>query len=168
MTSYTLTRFIIVMGVAGSGKTTVGKALAQRLGWDFFDADDFHSHESIAKMTQGIPLTDADRVPWLVSLHQLISSALAQGRPGVLACSALKDRYRLQLLEGNEGVQIVYLKGGYDLIWSRLSERKDHYMKPYMLKSQFEAMEEPRTALTLDVSKAVRDLVQEILETLKH
>jgi gluconokinase len=162
------TRFVIVMGVAGSGKTTVGESLAKYLGWEFYDADGFHPAENIAKMANGIPLDDADRAPWLASLHELISTSLKTNRPGVLACSALKEHYRHQLLEGNEGVQLVYLKGSYDLIWSRLSKRKDHYMKPQMLQSQFEALEEPTNALTLDASKALEDIVQEILRYIKN
>ena len=158
------TRFVIVMGVAGSGKTTVGEALAQRLGWEFYDADAFHPAENIAKMTNGIPLNDADRVPWLAALHALISASLMDNRPGVLACSALKERYRRQLMDGNDGVNLVYLKGSYDLLWSRLSHRKDHYMKPEMLKSQFEALEEPAEALTVDVSLSVDEIVERIIK----
>lgn len=158
------TRFIIVMGVAGCGKTTVGVLLAKHLGWNFYDADGFHPAENVAKMRDGTPLDDSDRAPWLAALHELISTSLKTSCPAVLACSALKERYRQQLLEGNEGVQIVYLKGSYGLIWSRLTRRKDHYMKPNMLKSQFEALEEPREALTIDISKPVEDAVKEILK----
>ncbi len=158
------THFAIMMGVAGCGKTSVGKSLAEHLGWDFYDADDFHPPENVAKMANGIPLNDADRAPWLASLHDLISSSLAQNRPGVLACSALKERYRQQLLEGNDGVQLIYLKGSYDLIWSRMIARKEHYMKPQMLQSQFDALEEPTNALTMDISMSVGDIVQEILK----
>ena len=160
------TRFVIVMGVAGSGKTTVGEWIAKRLGWHFYDADAFHPAENVAKMANGIPLDDVDRTPWLAALHALISASVQENRPGVLACSALKESYRQQLLDGNEGVQIVYLKGSYDLIWSRISQRKDHYMKPQMLRSQFDTLEEPTTALTVDVSKPVAEIVQEILERL--
>lgn len=158
------TRFVIVMGVAGCGKTTVGEALAQHLGWQFYDADGFHPAENVAKMANGTPLTDSDRAPWLAALHALISASLKENRPAVLACSALKESYRQELLEGNEGVQIVYLKGSYELIWSRISQRKDHYMKPNMLKSQFETLEEPANALTFDVSMPVEGIVQAILE----
>lgn len=160
------TRFVIVMGVAGCGKTTVGEALAKRLGWSFYDADAFHPAENIAKMATGMPLNDSDRAPWLAALHALISASLRENRPAVLACSALKESYRQQLLEGNEGVQLVYLRGSYALIWSRLSLRKGHYMKPEMLQSQFEALEEPANALTLDVSMPVTELVREILKRL--
>ena len=155
------------MGVSGSGKTTVGQALASELGWDFYDADDFHPPENISKMENGIPLADADRVPWLAALHDLIESCLTRNRPGVLACSALKESYRQNLLEGNEDVQLIYLKGSYEQIWSRMAARKDHYMKPEMLKSQFEALEEPADALTVDVSLSVDEIVQEILHQAK-
>ena len=161
------TRFIIVMGVSGSGKTSVGQSLAEQLGWDFYDADDFHPPENIAKMASGIPLNDSDRSPWLASLHDLISSHLKARRRGVLACSALKERYRQQLLDGNPDVQIVYLKGAYDLIWSRLSKRSGHYMKPQMLQSQFETLEEPDNALTVASSKPLTEIVQEIVKYLK-
>jgi len=156
------TRFFIVMGVSGCGKTSVGMALANSLGWDFYDADDFHPPGNVAKMAGGIPLDDSDRAPWLASLHQLISSSLNADTPGVLACSALKERYRRQLTNGNEGIQIVYLKGSYELIWSRMDKRKDHYMKPHLLMSQFEALEEPEKAITVDISTSVEDIVQEI------
>lgn len=157
-------RFLIVMGVSGCGKTTVGKALASHLGWDFYDGDDFHPPENIAKMASGIPLDDSDRAPWLKALHDLISASLKADRPGILACSALKEAYRRRLLDGNEDVQIIYLKGSYDLIWSRMSARKEHYMKPHMLQSQFEALEEPTNALTIDISMSVGEIVQEILK----
>jgi gluconokinase len=155
-------RFFILMGVAGSGKTAVGKSLAKFLGWNFFDADDFHPPANIAKMAGGIPLDDSDRAPWLDSLHDLISSSLTANRPAILACSALKERYRQRLLEGNPGVKIVYLKGSYDLIWSRMEKRSDHYMKPQMLKSQFDALEEPTDALTVDIALSVDEIVGKI------
>ena len=157
-------RFLIVMGVSGSGKTSVGKALAEYLRWEFYDADDFHPPENVAKMASGLPLDDSDRAPWLAALHDLISSSLQQNKSGVLACSALKERYRQQLLQGNDGVQLVYLKGSYDLIWSRMATRTDHYMKPHMLHSQFEALEEPSNALTVDISLSVEEILQLVLE----
>jgi gluconokinase len=157
------TRFFIVMGVSGSGKTSIGKSLADSLGWDFYDADDFHPPANVAKMADGIPLDDSDRAPWLAALHDLISSSLTADRPGVLACSALKERYRQQLMDGNEGVQIVYLKGSYDQIWSRMEKRTDHYMKPHMLKSQFDTLEEPANALDVDISMPVNEIVQKII-----
>jgi gluconokinase len=158
------TRFFIVMGVSGSGKTEVGRSLAQHLGWDFYDADDFHPADNITKMAAGIPLDDSDRAPWLASLHELISTSLKKDQPGVLACSALKERYRQQLLAGNDDVQLVYLKGSYELIWSRMSARKDHYMKPHMLRSQFETLEEPGNALVIDISNSIDGILRDILE----
>ena len=160
-------RFLIVMGVSGSGKTSVGKSLAKYLRWDFYDADDFHPPDNVAKMAKTIPLTDSDRAPWLAALHELISSSLARNLPGVLACSALKERYRQKLLEGNDGVRLIYLKGSYDLIWSRMSARKDHYMKPHMLQSQFETLEEPVNALIVDVTPSVDEILKVILQNME-
>ena len=160
------TRFVIVMGVSGSGKTSVGRSLAEKLGWDFYDADDFHPPANVAKMASGTPLDDSDRAPWLAALHDRISSSLKADQPGVLACSALKDRYRRQLMDGNQGVQVVYLKGSYELIWSRMEKRTDHYMKPHMLKSQFDALEEPANAFTIDIAMSLDEIVQEIISSL--
>ena len=156
--------FYIVMGVSGCGKTSVGKMLANILGWDFYDADDFHPPANISKMANGIPLDDSDRVPWLAALHDLISSNLKHSEPGVLACSALKEQYRQKLIKGNDKVQLIYLKGTYDLIWSRMIVREEHYMKPHMLQSQFDALEEPANALTIDISSSVEEIVREILK----
>jgi gluconokinase len=153
----------LIMGVSGSGKTALGKSLARRLGWDFFDADDFHPPENIAKMTAGIPLDDSDRMPWLAALHELLSSTLKADRHSVLACSALKEKYRAQLLEGITGIVIIHLKGSYDLTWSRMSAREGHYMKPEMLQSQFDALEEPGGALTLDISMPLGEMVARII-----
>jgi gluconokinase len=160
-------RFLIVMGVSGSGKTSVGKALAEHLRWEFYDADDFHPPENVAKMASGIPLDDSDRVPWLAALHDLISSSLRQNKSGVLACSALKERYRQKLMNGSEGVQLVYLKGSYDLIWSRMATRTDHYMQPQMLQSQFDALEEPSNALTVDISLSVEEIAQFVIKQIE-
>lgn len=162
------TRFVIVMGVSGSGKTSVGRSLAEKLGWDFYDADDFHPPANVAKMASGTPLDDSDRAPWLAALHDRISSSLKADQPGVLACSALKDRYRRQLMDGNQGVQVVYLKGSYELIWSRMEKRTDHYMKPHMLKSQFDALEEPANALTIDIAMSLDEIVQEIISAISY
>ena len=156
-------RFYIIMGVSGSGKTAVGKALARELGWSFFDADDFHPASNIKKMANGIPLTDEDRAPWLNTLHVLIANALTEAHPGVLACSALKEKYRQVLSTSSTDVQVVYLKGSYDLIWSRMSARAGHYMQPAMLRSQFEILEEPDEALTIDIDRSVEDIVDLIL-----
>jgi gluconokinase len=157
------THFFIIMGVSGSGKTTVGKQLASRLAWDFYDADDFHPPANIAKMAAGIPLNDTDRAPWLAALHDLILSCERDNRPGVLACSALKENYRQTLLVGNASVQIVYLKGSFELIQSRMTARTGHYMKPGLLQSQFDTLEEPAEALTVDIALSTEAIVDVIL-----
>lgn len=157
------TRFFIVMGVSGCGKSTVGRRLAARLGWEFYDADDFHPPENVAKMATGTPLDDDDRHPWLVTLHDLIAASLAADKPGVLACSALKESYRQTLLKNNTDAQIVYLKGSFELIQSRMQARSGHYMKPEMLQSQFDALEEPAGALTVSISLKVDEIVDRIL-----
>jgi gluconokinase len=157
----------LVMGVSGSGKSTFGKALAQKLEWDFFDADDFHPPENIAKMQAGLPLDDSDRTPWLSALSNLLSFTLTTGRHPVLACSALKESYRAKLLDGKPGIKLVYLRGSYDLIWSRMSNRAGHYMKPAMLQSQFDILEEPEHALVLDVSMSVGEMLEIALRDMK-
>jgi gluconokinase len=149
----------LIMGVSGSGKTTLGKALAQKLGWDFFDADGFHPPGNIAKMTAGIPLSDSERGPWLAELHHQLLSTLSADRHPVLACSALKEAYRAKLLQG---MAVIYLKGGYDLIWRRMSARERHYMKPQMLQSQFDILEEPKDAVVLDMEMLVKDMLDTI------
>ena len=156
------------MGVSGSGKTTLGKALAQRLGWEFFDADDFHPPENIAKMAAGIPLSDSDRAPWLAALHHQLLSTLSADCHAVLACSALKEPYRARLLEGMGGITVIYLKGSYDLIFSRMSIREDHYMKPGMLQSQFDALEEPKDAIVLDVKMPLNDMIDTITKKIEE
>jgi gluconokinase len=157
-------RGFLVMGVSGSGKTTVGRALANHLDWDFFDADDFHPQGNIAKITNGIPLDDSDRAPWLASLHDQLLSTLKSDSHPVLACSALKESYRMRLLEEIENVPVIYLRGSYDTIWPRLSLRVEHFMKPDMLKSQFEILEEPQDALILDVSLPISEMVSLITQ----
>lgn len=154
-------RALVLMGVAGSGKSTVGELLATRLGWRFYDADDFHPPENIAKMARGIPLDDADRAPWLAALAALVDRELAAGRPLVLACSALKARYRAALARPE--VRFVYLRGDFALIYARLCQRQGHYMKAEMLQSQFAALEEPEEALALEVSDPPEMLVSRII-----
>jgi len=158
-----ITSFLI-MGVAGCGKTTVGRLLAETLRWDFLDADDFHPSANIAKMEAGIPLSDSDRTPWLSALNGALRSSLASGCHPVLACSALKESYREVLRRGIDGLQIIYLKGSYELLWPRLADRRGHYMKSAMLQSQFEALEEPSDALVVDVRDGVEGIVEEILK----
>ncbi len=158
--------FVLVMGVSGCGKTTVGQAVATSLGWPFYDADEFHTPANVAKMRSGIPLSDADRAPWLEELHELIARHIKEHKPAVLACSALKESYRQVLLRDCPGVIVVYLKGGFELIWSRMADRPGHYMKPNMLKSQVEALEEPAEALAIDVTQPVEQIVAHILAQL--
>ena len=158
-------RVYVIMGVSGSGKTTVGRALARRLGVPFYDGDDFHPPENVAKMAAGIPLTDEDRYPWLQALHDLIAGHLARDQVAVIACSALKKKYRDQLRAGNDGVYIIYLKGRQSLIARRLEDRQGHYMKAALLTSQLEALEppSPHNSLIIDIGYNVDEIVRFIL-----
>lgn len=151
------------MGVSGSGKTSLGRALAARLGWEFIDADDFHPAGNIVKMESGIPLTDSDREPWLDALHRRLVYSLQSGGHPILACSALRESYRARLLHGLDGIAVIYLKGSYDLIQARMTSRQDHFMRPEMLRSQFEVLEPPADAVVLDVRKPVDELVGIVL-----
>jgi gluconokinase len=156
---------IILMGVTGSGKTTVGLALAESLHWQFVDADDFHSPANVAKMRAGIPLDDADRAPWLASLHDAIRGWLQTGTNVVLACSALKQAYREELLV-SPNVRLVYLRGNCDLIAHRLSLRHGHYMDPKLLASQFATLEEPDDAIAVNIETNVPEIIAAIRKTL--
>lgn len=156
---------IILMGVTGSGKTTIGLALAKSLQWQFVDADGFHSPGNVAKMRAGIPLDDADRLPWLTSLHDAIAGWLESRTDVVLACSALKQSYREQLLI-NAKVKLVYLRGSRELISQRLSQRHGHYMDPNLLASQYAALEEPLDAVIVDVNADVPEIVAHIRRAL--
>lgn len=153
---------ILVMGVAGSGKTTVGQALARELGWSFADADDFHPPANIAKMSAGHPLDDADRAPWLAAIRAYIDSCLAGGRAAVVTCSALKERYRQVLIGDPQQVRLVYLSGSREVLLSRLSQRTGHFMGPGLLDSQLATLEPPRDALTVDVTPPPDQIVAEI------
>ena len=155
------------MGVSGSGKTTVGGLLAARLGWPFFDADEFHPQANIAKMARGTPLTDKDRQPWLQAIRAKMDALEAQGRSAVLSSSALKQAYREVLLKDNDEVRLVYLKGSYDLLKDRLEAREQHFFKPELLASQFEALEEPQNALVVTVDKSPAAIVEAVLEALE-
>ena len=152
---------ILLMGVSGVGKTTIGQQLARELKWPFADADEFHSEANVARMRQGIPLDDTDRAPWLQSLHDAIANWIAAGKSVVLACSALKAAYRQQLLVGPE-VKVVYLHGDFDLVAQRLSTRHGHYMNPGLLHSQFDTLEAPPDAISIDVSGTVPEIVADI------
>ena len=151
------------MGVSGSGKTTVGRALARRIGWQFHDADDHHPAANVEKMRQGIPLTDADRAPWLASLRQIIDASIARGEPGILACSALKQRYRDTLTR--PGVRFIHLRGDLATIRARM-EGRQHFMPVKLLESQFAALEEPAGAIVVDVALSVEAQVDTIVAAL--
>lgn len=155
---------IIIMGVSGVGKTTVGAVLAERLGWTFHDADDYHPESNIQKIKRGMPLTDADRLPWLAALRELIRAAGDTGM--VLACSALKQSYRDYLREGREDVAFVFLKGNRTLIEKRLERRKGHFAGPEILDSQFKDLEEPEDALVVDASRDPQSIADEIISAL--
>lgn len=152
---------VVLMGVAGSGKTTIGRALAAELGWQFYDADDLHPRANVEQMRRGVPLTDAERRPWLAALRALIAACLERDENAVLACSALKASYRAYLLL-DERVQLFYLKGDYALIAERLRQRRGHFMRPQMLASQLSALEEPAQAAQLDISSAPDEIVRTI------
>ena len=143
---------LIIMGVTGSGKTTVGMQLAGTLGWPFHDADDFHPPANKAKMNAGIPLTDEDRWPWLRALRAVIEQSLAQGTSAVVTCSALKRAYRAVLSDGLDGVKYIHLTGDKAVVAARLADRRGHFMNPALLESQVSTLEPPLDALDVDVA----------------
>jgi gluconokinase len=151
------------MGVSGVGKTTIGAALARELGWRFFDADDFHPPQNVAKMKAGIPLEDADRWPWLAHLNRL----LKEEPNAVLACSALKARYRERLSQGIADFTTVYLHGSFELIRGRMEARRHRYMPAALLESQFATLEPPADAIAIDVAAAPEACVAAILARLR-
>ena len=160
----------IIFGVSGTGKATIGKLLARELFWQFCEADDFHSPANIDKMKRGIPLTDKDREPWLRSLRELIERCLAAKENAVLACSALKRKYR-RYLRVNTDVKFVFLRGDYDLVRKQLEGRRGHFMNPELLKSQFETLEEPtpeEEVIVIELGRSPRELVREIRRALKN
>lgn len=157
-------RILILTGVAGSGKSTVGRALAARLGWRFHDADDLHAPASIERMRRGEPLDDELRQPWLRRVRQLIETAAAGGEGVVIACSALKERYRRTLADGIEGIRFVLLRGDPALLRERLERRTGHFAGARLLESQLAALEPPPDALTVDVSLPVDAIVDRIVQ----
>lgn len=154
------------MGVAGSGKSTVGRLLAHDLGWDYFEADDFHPPENVAKMSRAEPLNDEDRAPWLAAIRGRMEQCLAEGKPGIFTCSALKQAYRDTLTAGLPGVALVQLHGDTATIATRVGERQGHFMRPALVRSQFEALEPPRDALTFDVRLTPQQIVAGIRQRL--
>jgi gluconokinase len=152
---------VIVMGTTGSGKTTIGSLLAKRMGWEFVDADDFHPPSNVEKMKHGIPLTDADREPWLKALHDKIVEWTAEKRSVALACSALRQSYRDEL-RANSDVKFVYLKGSYQLFSERVLARKGHFAKQDLLASQFATLEEPTDAIIVDAAPSPEQIVSEV------
>ena len=159
-------RIVILMGVSGAGKTSIGQRLATNLNWPFFDGDDFHPKANIEKMRRGIALTDEDRDAWLTALEHLIRDLTAGDRSAVITCSALKQTYRDRLVENRNDVVLVYLKGSYDLTRQRLLEREAHFMKADLLASQFDTLEEPEGVLSVDITRAPDTIVHEIKQHL--
>lgn len=158
---------IVIFGVSGAGKTTVGKVLAETLRWEFFDADDFHSESNKEKMSRGMPLDDEDRKGWLEALRALIEKQSSSGINAVLACSALKKSYR-EKLSASLDVVFVYLKGSFDQISDRMSKREGHFMNPTLLQSQFDILEEPDSDdWTFDVESTPEQIVSMISERLR-
>lgn len=157
---------MVLIGVSGAGKTTIGSLLARVLQWPFFDADDFHPPANRRKMSQGVPLSDEDRLPWLQTLRDRIRKELEDGTCAVFACSALRQTYRDILAGAGRGVRFVYLRGEPDLIRKRLEDRSDHFMKADLLASQFAALEEPREALVVDIDATPDEVVQGIRKQL--
>ncbi|AKZ27609.1 gluconokinase [Ralstonia pseudosolanacearum] len=158
---------VVVMGVSGCGKSTVGRMIAERLGCAFRDGDEFHSEANRAKMHAGIPLNDDDRKPWLETIRAYMDETTAGGRSLVVACSALKERYR-DVLRGPSGSTVfVYLKGDFELLRNRLAARQDHFFNPVLLRSQFDALEEPADAIVVDIALPQETVAQQAVEQLQ-
>ena len=159
--------FVIFMGVSGSGKTTIAKRTADKLGVPYYEGDEFHPLKNIDKMSQGLPLTDEDREDWLEQLSQLIQTKLNAGESGILSCSALKEKYRKRLCVDPDRVHFIYLKGSHEVILSRLQKRCDHYMPTHLLASQFDALEEPREVFTVNIDQLPEVILSEVFSYLR-
>ncbi len=159
---------LVVMGVSGSGKSTVAQALAKELDWSFIEGDQFHSKENVAKMSAGIPLTDGDRSDWLGALKAEIKKVLKDGKAAVVTCSALKASYRL-LLKIDNRVQFVFLNISFEEAKHRLKERKGHFMPASLLESQFATLEQPEgdESINVDAQQAVDQIVKEVVAKLQ-
>jgi gluconokinase len=160
---------LIVMGVSGSGKSTIGERLAERLAWSYEDGDKFHPTSNVAKMSAGQPLTDMDRWPWLMAIADEIDRVCVAGKHAVIACSALKRAYRNVLVHGRKDVRIIFLNGTEAMIASRLTQRKGHFMPPGLLESQFETLEPPdadENAVTVSIDASVEAIVDDIIRQL--
>jgi gluconokinase len=161
---------LIVMGVSGSGKSTIGERLARRIAWRFEDGDRFHPAGNVAKMSAGQPLTDDDRWPWLLAIADEIDRACRAGEHAVIACSALRRAYRDVLVHSRDDVRIVFLEGSQELIANRLAERKGHFMPPGLLASQFETLEPPGTSenpVTVAIDPSVEIIIDNIVSQLR-
>jgi gluconokinase len=153
---------VVIMGVSGSGKTTVGRLLAQCLEWTYHEGDDFHSADNVEKMSKGIALTDEDRTPWLASIKKVIDESCEYGLDAVIACSALRSKYRSYLADRVSEIHFVYLKGDISIIRERMKFRERHYMGVDMLESQFASLEEPADAIVVDIRESPEDIVSHI------
>ncbi len=160
---------LVMMGVSGTGKTTIGEALASRLGWTFQEGDDFHPSANIAKMKSGQPLDDADRAPWLAKVEAWISGQLAADRSGVITCSALKRTYRSAIIGGRSDVILVYLTGSKQIIAERLEKRRGHFMPPGLLASQFKALQTPaprEKPIVVNIDQPITTQVDDVVAAL--
>jgi carbohydrate kinase (thermoresistant glucokinase family) len=160
---------VVVMGVSGAGKSTVGQQLAKQLGWNFAEGDALHSPQNVAKMKSGQPLTDADRAPWLAAVGQIIEGWRRRGKRGVITCSALKQAYRRQIIGCHDDVRLVYLKGTRGLIAARLAARHEHFMPSSLLDSQFATLEPPgpdENPITVAINRPVQEIVNSVVSVL--
>lgn len=168
MTDTSATTIVVLMGVSGAGKTTIGRLLAAQLGWPFYEGDDFHPQANIDKLRQGIPLTDQDRDSWLTALQHLICTLTQSHQSAVIACSALKQSYRDRLQGHRREVIFVYLKGELTVISQRLHARIGHFMNVNLLASQFETLEEPVGVITVDITHPPETIVRQIQQQLQR